>query len=153
MDVNALRDKAIRRNVRIGIHESVQAKISIAHAPGGAAPSKETPVLLRSMGPTCLQFMTHLRFPVNTDYTLRAVVMIGEWELGVLGHIIWRRKEDHLYVYGCELLPDRGMRRSIAQALYEHLRLAHPGARRVHEMYRSMAAAGGSSEARMDRRG
>ena len=54
--------------MRIGLRDGVYAVISICNVFGQEVESRHTPVLLQNMSPTGLQFLTHLRFPVNNNY-------------------------------------------------------------------------------------
>ena len=61
--------------------DGVYAVISICNVFGQEVESRHTPVLLQNMSPTGLQFLTHLRFPVNNNYTIRLLITFNEWEL------------------------------------------------------------------------
>ncbi|MNR48300.1 hypothetical protein D3C85_1675240 [compost metagenome] len=86
-----------------------------------------------------MQFLTHLRFPVNNDYALRAVIALGDWEFSVIGNVKWRRMEENQYKYGCEFIPDRTLRLAIVRALGEKLREMSPREQRIHDLYRRMS--------------
>jgi hypothetical protein len=117
---------------------NVKANISIHHIFGVQTDSNDTPVLLQSLSPYGFEFLTHLRFPVSRDYTIRAFIAMGEWQFSILGHIVCRREDENMYAYGCSFLVDGRIRLGIVRALYESMAASNPAARRVHELYRKM---------------
>ncbi len=130
-----------REHVRIGLRDGVNAVISICNVFGQEVESRHTPVLLQNMSPTGLQFLTHLRFPVNNNYTIRLLIAFNEWEFSLLANIVWRRKEENQFVYGCTFYAEPGIRQSIVFALLDKIRLMSPRQLRIHELYRRMSYA------------
>ncbi|QHW30848.1 PilZ domain-containing protein [Paenibacillus rhizovicinus] len=117
----------------------ITASVSICSVTDEAAQTRTTPVLLDKMSLEGLEFQTHLRFPVNSDYTIRIETVVGPWELSLLGHIVWRRRKDNLYAYGCTFVPDDYMRKAIKLALQSYVKQLHPNYRRIHQLYERMS--------------
>lgn len=130
---------AKRSYMRIRIRSGAEAAISIIDVLGKSAESSATRVILHDLGPYGMQFQTHLRFPVSSDYAIRAVITLGDWEFSVIGHVKWRRAEENQYVYGCEFIPDRNLSLAIVRALGEKLREMSPRQLRIHDLYRRMS--------------
>jgi hypothetical protein len=133
------KERVERHHPRLNVRNlNVKAKISIYNVFGVQTDSNDVPVLLQSLSPLGFEFLTHLRFPVSSDYTIRAFITMGEWQFSILGHIVWRRRDENLYAYGCSFLVDSRIRIGIVRALYESMTASNPAARRVHELYRKM---------------
>ncbi|MCQ6558848.1 PilZ domain-containing protein [Paenibacillus mendelii] len=128
-----------RKHVRIRLRDGVQAKVSIFRVFDRNVDSKDTPILLNNMSPSGLQFAANLRFPVSRDYSIRVLIAFGEWEFSIIGHVVWRRQEENLYVYGCSFLPDHRLQAAIVQALNEKLKKMSPNYDRIHAMYRELS--------------
>ncbi|WP_308638454.1 PilZ domain-containing protein [Paenibacillus silvisoli] len=146
-----------RGHIRIRLRDGVGAEMSICQVQGEPGEpeemSKSSPILLQNMSPGGLQFLSHLRLPVSDGYMLQFSITLGEWQFGLLGHVVWRRKEDNHYIYGCELLPDDSIRKSIVCALLAKLQTMSPKQQRIHELYRRMTYRKETSYARLDVRG
>lgn len=142
-----------RKDVRIRLREGIQAKVSIAHVFDSSVETGHTPVLLNDMSPSGLQFAAHLRFPVSKDYSIRLLVEFAEWQFSLIGHVVWRRREENLYVYGVELLPDRRLQAAIVRALQEKLQRMNPNRDRIHRIYRELTDTHTPLGLRMDAKG
>ncbi|SFI88966.1 hypothetical protein SAMN02799624_02515 [Paenibacillus sp. UNC496MF] len=130
--------KARRGAVRIRIWNGVKADVAIDDVLGSRVESKATPVLIRDVCPIGVRFLTHLRFPVSPDYRIRLSLSFGEWTFSLAGYVVWRRKEENLYAYGCRLIPDPQIRRALSAALKEKLGLMIPERRRILSLYQQM---------------
>lgn len=146
--------QVIRRDqVRISVRDKVDAAITICNVFGQHVEAGTTPVLLEDISLSGMKFQTFLKFPVNKNYTLRVRVTLGEWDFSLLAHVLWRRKEENLYVYGCSFLPDNKLRRALAAALQDKLRLMNPTYYRIHQLYQRMVGEAMSPVSyRMDKR-
>ncbi|MBO7747791.1 PilZ domain-containing protein [Paenibacillus sp. MWE-103] len=134
-----IKNSYLRRSpVRIRIWNDVKAEIAISDVKGNYVDSKASSALIQDISPTGARLLTHLRFPVNKDYHIRIMITIGEWEFNLTGQIVWRRKDENLYMYGCEFVPDRHIRQALAVALKEKLRLMNPERQRIHLMYQQV---------------
>ncbi|RAP75299.1 PilZ domain-containing protein [Paenibacillus montanisoli] len=140
-----------REHIRIKLRDGVGAEMSICQVQGepGEA-SKPSPILLQNMSPAGLQFLSHLRLPVSTDYMLQFSITLGEWQFGLLGHVVWRRREGNHYIYGCAFLPDESIRKSIGCALLAKLQAMSPKRLVVHELYRRMVNKKETNFSRLD---
>ncbi|UVI31628.1 PilZ domain-containing protein [Paenibacillus spongiae] len=139
-----------RKDVRIRLRGGIQAKVSIVHVFDSSVETGHTSVLLNDMSPSGLQFAAHLRFPVSRDYTIRVLITFGEWQFSLIGHVVWRRREENLYVYGCELLSDRSLQAAIVQALHQKLQRMSPNRDRIHRIYRELTDVHASLGLRVD---
>lgn len=127
-----------RSQIRIKLRGNIKAKVSIVSVFGEGFQSSYTPVLLDDLSPTGFKCHSHLRFPVNSDYVLHIETSICQWELSLLGHVVWRRKEDNLYAYGIEFIPDDHIQKAIRIALLAYIGQMQPNYRRIHQLYERM---------------
>ena len=120
--------------------EGIQAKVSISNVQGSDVDSREIPVYLDDISPSGLRFLTYLRFPVSSDYTVRFMITFGEWQFNITGTIVWRGKEENQYVYGCLFYPDRTR---YEERLYKRFPgnylTSHPQGKHIHELYRRLS--------------
>ncbi|SEO14437.1 PilZ domain-containing protein [Paenibacillus sp. OV219] len=146
-------EKQPREHIRIRLREGAQAEVSICHIQGEGADSASSTVLLHNMSPAGLRFQSHLRFPVSKSYLLQFSITLDEWQFCLLGHVVWRRKEDNYYVYGCTFIPDEEIRKAIMCALLAKLQAMSPRQVRIHELYRRLTYKKESSLNRLDVKG
>lgn len=131
-------EKQPREHIRIRLRDGALAEVSICHVDGEGAASGASKVLLHNMSPSGLRFQSQLRFPVSKSYLLQFSITLDDWQFCLLGHVVWRRKEDNFYVYGCSFIPDEGIRKAIVCALQAKLKAMSPRQARIHELYRRM---------------
>ncbi|MFC4103140.1 PilZ domain-containing protein [Paenibacillus xanthanilyticus] len=148
-----MNNPAVRNNMRIRLTDGTKAMISIYRVFGNDVQSGEIPVSVHNMSPTGMMFATHLRFPVSDDFAIRIKVKLGDWEFALIGHILWRRKEENQYLYGCAYLPDQKVRLAIVRALNEKLRTQNPQQSRIHDLYQRMTDKDPFVRIRLDARG
>ena len=129
-----------RDQIRISVRDKVDAAITIHNVFGQDVETGTTPVILEDISLSGMKFQTFLKFPVNKDYTLRVRLTLGEWDFSLLAYVVWRRKEENLFVYGCSFLPDDKLRRALAAAIGEQLRLMNPRNYRIHQLYHRMVS-------------
>jgi hypothetical protein len=99
-----------------------------------------------------MQFLTHLRFPVSPDYTVGVMIVLGEWQFRLAGNIVWRRREENQYAYGCCFQPDRNMRAALLKAISWKLADNNPRQEWIHELYRRLQEKTANVGIRMDLR-
>jgi len=141
-----------RKHIRVRLRTGVRAKVSIMTNSDHSELSREAPILLNDLSPGGIQFMTHLRFPICNQYVLRFLIAFGEWEFSVVGHVVWRRKSENQYVYGCSFEPDSHLSQAIVRALGTELWTMNPQQHRIHELYRQMTGARPLVNKRLDTR-
>ncbi|REE92790.1 PilZ domain-containing protein [Paenibacillus taihuensis] len=146
-------EKQPREHIRIRLRDGAHAEVSICNVDGEGADSGASVVLLHNMSPTGLRFQSHLRFPVSKSYLLQFSITLDEWQFCLLGHVVWRRKEDNFYVYGCSFIPDDGIRKAIVCALLAKLQTMSPRQVRIHELYRKMTYKKEAEISRLDVKG
>jgi len=146
-------EHSARKHIRIRLRTGVQAKVSVMTNSNHPELSREAPVLLNNLSPGGIQFVTHLRFPICDQYALRFLIAFGEWEFSVVGHVVWRRKSENQFVYGCSFVPDSHLSRAIVRALGTELQTLNPQQHRIHELYRQMTEARPLVKKQLDARG
>ncbi|AZN40013.1 PilZ domain-containing protein [Paenibacillus albus] len=146
-------EKQPREHIRIRLREGAQAEVSICHIQGKGVDSAASTVLLHNMSPAGLRFQSYLRFPVSKSYLLQFSITLDEWQFCLLGHVVWRRKEDNYYVYGCSFIPDEEIRKAIMCALLAKLKAMSPRETRIHELYRRLSFQKEASLNRLDVKG
>jgi len=142
-----------RKHIRVRLRTGVRAKISIMMNSEHPEPSREAPVILNDLSPGGIQFVTHLRFPICNHYALRFMIAFGEWEFSVIAHVVWRRKSENQYVYGCSFELNSHLKQAIVRALGTELRTMNPQQHRIHELYRQMTEARPLFKKQLDTRG
>ena len=74
----------VKGRIKLKNRSGIDAKVTIFDVRGDEATLGNTSVLLEDISLEGLQFLSYLRFPVNTDYRLRFTITLGEWEFALL---------------------------------------------------------------------
>lgn len=127
-----------RRHVRFRLFPPVTGRLRIEAADGYPVHSKECPVLVVSLSPSGLRFITHLRFPVASNYRLGIELQLLQVQLELKGCIKWRTVDENLYEYGLQLIQSDTEKDLLSKLLHEYLRTVLPRQLRIHRLYNVM---------------
>lgn len=125
----------VKGRIKLKNRSGIDAKVTIFDVRGDEATLGNTSVLLEDISLEGLQFLSYLRFPVNTDYRLRFTITLGEWEFALLGQVMWRSKQENMFAYGCRFEPDADLKKALSVALQQQIRSMCPNHHRIHYLY------------------
>lgn len=127
-----------RRYVRLQLLPPLKAYLGIENVSGELVRTRQKPVQVLDISPCGLKMTTNLNFPVSHSYELALELQILDIQLRLLGHIVWRQKEDNMFLYGISLHQTDSERMLMIRLLNDYLRFTSPLQKKIHGLYFSV---------------
>lgn len=127
-----------RAFTRLRFNNGLKGELRLMDRVGELMSDSYAAVMVLSMDPDGLCFMSGLKLPVNRGYYVDFRFTIGGILLQIRGNVTWRRLVDNHYEYGILFYPPYKLRPLLLRILNQELLRQNPRDYKLHRLYRRL---------------